>query len=383
LIGGIKQYNSIHHLTDAQGSLLTSLSASAIIGEQLSAPYGPTRYTVGSLGTAKAFTGQEADALTGLSYYHARWYDPVTGLFVSVDTQEGNAQGVNPYGYVRENPETWTDPTGERVCIDNGATCKDPRPGGGTYCYKNGPNCSGGPSGPSYNDCAANPSLQGCSKYPCAAGPLSTNNCTYGSGDCKGLTFAGCKKQHAYKDAARARDHFRWLANLFGGALFWIISTILTVLTSVLSFFAGPLLTIIGGIVTGLEIGLGLVGLMAGRIADVFSNETDMVEMVNKQGLSWFTLSNLDADKQQIGDSITGFHALGTGINILTAIGTLFGGAIKGAAVAGTAITSTILKLGAWGATTALVAEAVETVGATILLTQANGYINQEEADIA
>ena len=67
---------------------MTSLSASAITGEQLYAPYGPTRSTVGSLGTAKAFTGQEADALTGLYYYHARWYDPVVGLFVSVDAKE-------------------------------------------------------------------------------------------------------------------------------------------------------------------------------------------------------------------------------------------------------------------------------------------------------
>ena len=286
MIGGIKQYNSIHHLTDAQGSLLTSLSASAIIGEQLSAPYGPTRYTVGSLGTAKAFTGQEADALTGLSYYHARWYDPVTGLFVSVDTQEGNAQGVNPYGYVRENPETWTDPTGERVCIDNGATCKDPRPGGGTYCYKNGPNCSGGPSGPSYNDCAANPSLQGCSKYPCAAGPLSTNNCTYGSGDCKGLTFAGCKKQHAYKDAARAREHFQNLADLLAGKFALMGQLVIQFFLTILGLLAGPIISLITGIVGGIVAGLSALGLIAGDLAQVFRGETNKQDLRDGPGLS-------------------------------------------------------------------------------------------------
>jgi RHS repeat-associated protein len=115
LIGSTNGTTTTYYLTDAQGSLLISLSASALTGEQLYAPSGPTRYTVGTPGTAKAFTGQEADLLTGLYYYHARWYDPVVGLFVSVDTQEGNAQGVNPYGYVRENPETATDPTGERA----------------------------------------------------------------------------------------------------------------------------------------------------------------------------------------------------------------------------------------------------------------------------
>jgi RHS repeat-associated protein len=135
-------------LANAEGSL----SASAITGEQLSAPYGTTRYTVGSLGTAKAFTGQEADALTGLSYYHARWYDPVVGVFLSVDTKEGNAQGVNPYGYVRENPETATDPTGERVagCIPGRQGC-DPDGTTGTYqCSKKceaPPTASGGDGG--------------------------------------------------------------------------------------------------------------------------------------------------------------------------------------------------------------------------------------------
>jgi hypothetical protein len=64
LVGSTNGTTTTYYLTDAEGSLLTSLSASAITGEQLSAPYGPTRYAVGSLGTAKAFTGQEADPLT-------------------------------------------------------------------------------------------------------------------------------------------------------------------------------------------------------------------------------------------------------------------------------------------------------------------------------
>jgi hypothetical protein len=65
LIGSTNGTTTTYYLTDAQGSLLTSLSASAITGEQLYAPYGPTCSTVGSLGTAKAFTGQEAVPLSG------------------------------------------------------------------------------------------------------------------------------------------------------------------------------------------------------------------------------------------------------------------------------------------------------------------------------
>jgi RHS repeat-associated protein len=166
LIGSTSGTTTTYYLTDAQGSLLSSLSASALTGEQLYAPYGPTRYTVGSLSTAKAFTGQEADPLTGLSYDHARWYDPVVGLFLSVDTQEGNAQRVNPYAYVRENPETMTDPTGERVagcipghdgCGSDGTPTPTGEPGGGGHrpnpggatdlgnCQENPSACTSGP----------------------------------------------------------------------------------------------------------------------------------------------------------------------------------------------------------------------------------------------
>jgi len=63
--------------------------------------------------TTKGFTGQYADSVTGLDYYNARYYDPVAGVFLSADSVQGNMQGMNPYGYVRGNPETNTDPTGQ------------------------------------------------------------------------------------------------------------------------------------------------------------------------------------------------------------------------------------------------------------------------------
>jgi RHS repeat-associated protein len=70
--------------------------------------------------TSKGFTGQYADAVTGLDYYVSRYYDPVSGLFLSADKSEGNAQGMNPYAYVGGNPETATDPTGQRVWCGEG-----------------------------------------------------------------------------------------------------------------------------------------------------------------------------------------------------------------------------------------------------------------------
>src|SRR5579871_365104 len=76
------------------------------------------------LNTAKGFTGQYYDALTGLDYYNARYYDPAVGVFLSADQAQGNPQGMNPYGYVSGNPETWSDPRGT-YAIDEGE-------GGGT-----------------------------------------------------------------------------------------------------------------------------------------------------------------------------------------------------------------------------------------------------------
>jgi RHS repeat-associated protein len=63
--------------------------------------------------TTKGFTGQYADAVTGLDYYNARYYDPAVGVFLSADTAQGNTVGMNPYAYVCGNPETLGDQTGK------------------------------------------------------------------------------------------------------------------------------------------------------------------------------------------------------------------------------------------------------------------------------
>ena len=69
------------------------------------------------------YTGQRADSATGLDYYHARYYDPVAGQFVSADTMQ---DGLNRYGYVRGNPTTATDPSGHRRMCDH--DCWAPSP---------------------------------------------------------------------------------------------------------------------------------------------------------------------------------------------------------------------------------------------------------------
>ncbi len=122
---GITTLTPQFFLTDALGSVLATFSATAgsaaVLGNQVYGPYGNQRYTQGSMGTAKGYTGQYADA-TGLDYYNARYYDPIVGRFVSADTVQGNEQGMDPYAYVMGNPETMNDPTGKVAWLFVAAT---------------------------------------------------------------------------------------------------------------------------------------------------------------------------------------------------------------------------------------------------------------------
>jgi RHS repeat-associated protein len=64
--------------------------------------------------TKIAFTGQYTDD-TGLMYFNARYYNPLTGRFASADTvvpQLENPQAWNRYGYVFNNPLKYNDPSG-------------------------------------------------------------------------------------------------------------------------------------------------------------------------------------------------------------------------------------------------------------------------------
>ncbi len=94
-------------------------------GESRGTPYGVTP-------TTYRFTGQREDASIGLYFYHARYYDPAVGRFISADTivpQPGNPQSLNRYSYVGNQPLIYIDPTGHaQVCgsdVDGGCGGSD------------------------------------------------------------------------------------------------------------------------------------------------------------------------------------------------------------------------------------------------------------------
>ena len=65
-------------------------------------------------------TGKERDTESGNDYFEARYYASSMGRFMSpdsgVDQHPEDPQSWNLYGYVRNNPLTGTDPTGEFTC---------------------------------------------------------------------------------------------------------------------------------------------------------------------------------------------------------------------------------------------------------------------------
>lgn len=73
-----------------------------------------------------AFTGEQRETVTGMTYLRARYYEPGYGRFLSADTvQPGGpgTQGYNRYVYVGNNPCTTTDPSGHSTAFESYDGC--------------------------------------------------------------------------------------------------------------------------------------------------------------------------------------------------------------------------------------------------------------------
>jgi RHS repeat-associated protein len=72
------------------------------------------------------FTGKEQDALTGLHYFGARYYDARISLWYGVDPLTEKYPEWNPYNYTLNNPIKYTDPDGRESeeAIDGGGDPK-------------------------------------------------------------------------------------------------------------------------------------------------------------------------------------------------------------------------------------------------------------------
>ena len=78
----------------------------------------------GTWNTPYLFNGKELDEETGLYYYGARYLNPTSGMWLSVDPMWEDYKGVSPYAYCLGNPVKHVDVEGEFPFLANlvGAT---------------------------------------------------------------------------------------------------------------------------------------------------------------------------------------------------------------------------------------------------------------------
>lgn len=295
-IGSTNGTTTTYDLTDAEGSVLTSLSSSAVLGEQLYGPYGNQRYTQGSMGTDKGYTGQFQDALSGLDYYNARYYDPAVGQFLSADNVQGNVQGMNPYAYVHGNPETATDPTGQRECIlgDDGeqicsTTSSSGTSGGGGTAVTLAPQKSSSGS-TSITLAPQKVPLTAVSQSlhtSCPTG-YGGENCTATSGDCKGLNSDQCGQHRAQENAQSIAKQAARDFGTIAASLDWLVgflndSTSQLIADGFLAVADKVKNTAFAAVLIALE----SMDKVADLLAKGFTDEAN-------SALSWFTTSNTD-----------------------------------------------------------------------------------------
>lgn len=101
-----------YYQADGLGSI-TSLSNSSAEAETYSYDsFGNLTASSGSVINRFRYTAREFDSETGLYYYRASYYDPVTGRFLNQDPI-AFVGGINLYRYVRNNSPTLRDPSGK------------------------------------------------------------------------------------------------------------------------------------------------------------------------------------------------------------------------------------------------------------------------------
>lgn len=103
--------------TDPQGTPLAEADANGNITKTFDyTPYGTT--ALGTPPNGPGYTGHVNDPETNLVYMQARYYDPATGHFLSVDPAAptaGNSFNFNRYAYTNNNPILNIDPNGRET----------------------------------------------------------------------------------------------------------------------------------------------------------------------------------------------------------------------------------------------------------------------------
>jgi RHS repeat-associated protein len=97
---------------DGLGSVTTLSSTTGTIGNSYTYDsFGNLVGSTGSVANPFQYTGRDFDSETGLRYYRARYYDPLTGRFIGEDPMQFLGS-INFYSYVGNSPVGANDPSG-------------------------------------------------------------------------------------------------------------------------------------------------------------------------------------------------------------------------------------------------------------------------------
>lgn len=108
---------SVTHAAVMPLSLLQSTSPCAVVTTATYDPYGALTAHSGTATTPFGFAGQYTDAESGLQYLRARYYDPATEQFLTVDPLV-DVTG-QPYVCVGGSPLNGVDPNGKWLGVDD------------------------------------------------------------------------------------------------------------------------------------------------------------------------------------------------------------------------------------------------------------------------
>jgi RHS repeat-associated protein len=110
--GGVKSY----YLFDGHGSVRMLANESNFITDTWNFDaYGEITFSTGVTENDYLYAGERFDRTTELYHLRARYMDPKTGTFMSMDTYQGNMHdpmSLHKYMYANANPISNTDPTG-------------------------------------------------------------------------------------------------------------------------------------------------------------------------------------------------------------------------------------------------------------------------------
>ena len=105
-----------YYLYDGHGSVRTLTNEAGRVTDRYSYDaYGNLLEKEGDSKNEFLYTGEQYNANTGLYYLRARYMNPSTGTFISMDSYQGSIYDpvtLHKYLYANANPVMYTDPSG-------------------------------------------------------------------------------------------------------------------------------------------------------------------------------------------------------------------------------------------------------------------------------